>query len=150
MDPEVRPLEDRLPLGEPLFVHLAVVVSREARALVIEDALPGGLEALNLDFRNAPRVSMAEGPSALDGRMDREEEDGPSPNELPIVHRELRDRTVRLFAEFVPPGVYHIYYPAVASAAGAYRVPGVRAEFLYSPEIYGVSAQSTVRIERRR
>lgn len=129
------PLGDRIPLGEPLFVHLAVVVSRDAKTLLIEDPLPGGIEALNLQFRNAPRISM-------DDRGEEVEQ-----TSLAIVHRELRDRSVRLFAEDVPAGIYHLYYPAIATTGGTYRVPGARAEMIYSPEVYATSAPQTVRVE---
>ncbi len=74
--------------------------------------------------------------------------DGTGARELWIVHRELRDRAVRLFAEEVRAGVYHIYYPVIAATAGEYRTPGPRAEFLYSPEIYGVGSPQTVKVAR--
>lgn len=73
---------------------------------------------------------------------------GSRAGELWIVHRELHDRSVRLFAEDVRSGIYHVYYPLIAATAGVYRTPGVRAELLYSPEIYGVGAPQTVRIVR--
>jgi hypothetical protein len=138
VDTEGDPLVDRIPLGEPLFVHLAIVVSRDAKTLVVEDPLPGGIEAINLDFRNAPVVSMGEGPETED------------PSTLPVAHREMTDRSVRLFAEDVPAGIYHVYYPAIATTGGTYRVPGARAEMLYSPEIYATSPPQTLRIEAAR
>lgn len=138
VDASGNPLGEKIPLGEPLFVHLAVVVSRDAHTLLVEDPLPGGIEALNLTFRNAPSVSMGERPDTDD------------PSALPIVYRELRDRSVRLFAADVPAGIYHVYYPAIATTAGTYRVPGARAELLYSPEIYATSPPTAVRVEPAR
>jgi len=135
VDRSGEPLGDRIPLGEPLYVHLAIVVSRDARTLLVEDPLPGGIEALDLTFKNAPAVSM-------DGTPEAVEDSG-----LPIVYKELRDRSVRLFADDVPAGVYHVYYPAIATTGGTYRVPGARAEMLYSPEIYATSPPQTLRIE---
>ncbi len=151
-------LAGEIPLGEPFFAHLAVVVSRDAKTLMIEDPLPGGIETLNLSFQNAPRVSMAAGPSENAGEEGEDEEAAGAGygggrhrgGGLWIVHREMRDRAVRLFAEDVRAGVYHVYYPVIAATAGEYRTPGARAELLYSPEIYGVSAPQTVRIVRQR
>jgi uncharacterized protein YfaS (alpha-2-macroglobulin family) len=131
-------LGDRIPLGEPLFVHLSIVVSRDAKTLLVEDPLPGGIEAINLDFKNAPTVSMGDEPDAVDATA------------LPIVYRELQDRSVRLFAEDVAAGIYHVYYPAIATTGGSYHVPGARAEMLYSPEIYATSPPQTLRIEGTR
>ena len=157
-----RPFAGAIPVGEPFFAHLAVVVSRDARTLMVEDPLPGGIEALNLSFQNAPRLSMAAGPQespdtnaevderAGDGSLGGTMGWGDRGDGLWIVHRELRDRAVRLFAEEVRAGVYHVYYPVIAATAGEYRTPGARAELLYSPEIYGVSAAQTVRIVRPR
>jgi alpha-2-macroglobulin len=135
VDPRGIDMRDRLPLGDPLFVHLAIVVSRDARMLVIEDPLPGGCEAVNTRFRNAPGIEPASG-------------DQGQP-ELAITLSEIRDRAVRLFAENVPAGIYHIYYPAIATTAGMYRTPGPRAEFLYSSEIYGTGEPRTLTVERR-
>jgi alpha-2-macroglobulin len=159
-------LPGAIPLGEPLFVHLAVVVSRDAKTLMIEDPLPAGIEALNLSFQNSPRISMAGGldeqegegrdgdsyggggeEDALEGGARGGRGDGTG---LWIVHRELRDRSVRLFAEDVRAGVYHLYYPVIASTAGEFHTPGPRAELLYSPEIYAVGASQAVRIDKAR
>lgn len=131
-------LGEKIRIGEPIWVQIAVVVPRYAKNLLVEDPLPGGIEALNLRFQNTPRLSMGQ---------DRMEPDNDA-SSLWIVHREIRDRSVRLFAEDVEAGVYHIYYPAIATTAGTYRTPGVRAEMLYSPEIRASSGPMTVRIER--
>jgi hypothetical protein len=141
VDSQGRPFEERIPAGEPLFVHLTLVVSRDAKAIVIEDPLPAGIEPLQLRFQNTPRISMGGDPGM---------EEAEEPTALWIVHRELTDRGVRLFAEDVPAGIYHLYYPAIASTAGEYRVPGSRAEALYSPEIYGTSEPRILRIESAR
>jgi hypothetical protein len=164
------PLAEKIPLGDPFFAHLAVVVSRDAKTLLIEDPLPAGIEALNLSFQNAPRMSMAGPPgngNREEGGGEEFDEEGSGRDEaandygdgfggggtrgqdLWIVHRELRDRAVRLFAENVRAGIYHIYYPVIAVIAGEYRTPGARAELLYSPEIYAVSSPQTVRIVRK-
>jgi uncharacterized protein YfaS (alpha-2-macroglobulin family) len=55
---------------------------------------------------------------------------------------------VRLFAENDRAGVYHVYYPAIATVAGEFGMPGARMEFLYSPEIYATSGSTTVRVLR--
>jgi uncharacterized protein YfaS (alpha-2-macroglobulin family) len=145
VDPNGVDLGDHVPLGEPLLVHLAVVVSRDAKTLMIEDPLPGGIEAVNRSFANAPGISIP-----AEGQGDTEpgpEADGPS--RLQIVHSEIGDRFVRLFAQDVAAGIYHVYYPAIATTGGMYKVPGARAELLYSPEIYGICEPQTITIERR-
>jgi hypothetical protein len=143
VDAQGRPFEeDRIPAGEPLFVHLTLVVSRDARAVVLDDPLAAGIEPLQLRFQNTPRTSMADAPE--------NEQEATESTALWIVHRELTDRSVRLFAQDVQAGIYHVYYPAIASTAGVYGVPGARAESMYSPEIYGTSEPRSIRIESRR
>ncbi len=131
-------IDEKIAAGDPIWVHLAVVVPRWSKNLLVEDPLPGGIEALNLRFQNAPRLSMEEV----------ETEDEARESGLWIVHREIRDRSVRLFAEDVEAGVYHVYYPAIATTAGVYRTPGARAEMLYSPEMHATSPPKTIKIER--
>lgn len=145
------PVAGALPLGEPLYAHLVVVTSRDARAIVVEDHLPAGVEPLELRFQNAPRLSMRERGAATagEGGGDGGAWDVGERADGTIVHTEMHDRLVRVFVEDVRSGVHHWYYPVLPTTAGRFRTPGARAEMLYSPEIYAVSAAEEIRIERK-
>ncbi len=151
---------ERLDRGEPLLVHLAVVVPWDTESLVLEDHLPAGVEALNLNLlttshlqpRSPTGGAGRSGPGAQGSRgghgSDRMPRGGSveAPDLLPVSYRDLRDDRVILYADNVPAGVYHIYYPVVATTPGVYTVPGARAEFMYSPEIFGSSGAARVEV----
>lgn len=118
-------LSDGVPLDEPVFVVLDVVVPRSAKILVIEDALPAGISLLNPRMRK-----FSEGPR--------------------IVYSEVYDTKVRLYIEDVPAGIHRIRYPVIASTPGEFRVPGARAELLHDPGTYAIGSTQTVLVTDRR
>ncbi len=150
-----RPTE-RLDRGEPLLVHLAVVVPWDAEYLILEDHLPAGVEALNirllttsrLQARSPAEPGSASAQDAWGRRATRREPTGPDAarDMLPVTYRDLRDDRVILYADDVPAGVYHIYYPVTATTPGVYTVPGARAELMYSPEIFGSSGAARIEV----
>jgi len=150
-----RPTE-RLDRGEPLLVHLAVVVPWDAEYLILEDHLPAGVEALNirllttsrLQARSPAKTGSASAQDAWGRRAAGREPTGPDAARdlLPVSYRDLRDDRLILYTDDVPAGVYHIYYPVAATTPGVYTVPGARAELMYSPEIFGSSGAARVEV----
>lgn len=159
---------DALRRGEPVIVHLALVVPHDARWLVIEDPLPAGCEAVNLRLRTssrfenlvrpAGRAAGAAGRSrptagarSSEGEAAAYEDAGLSGAEpgrvLRFDQRDILDDRVRFYADEVPAGIYHLFYPVSATTAGSFGTPGTRASLLYEPEVYGTAAAATVRIE---
>ena len=51
-----------------------------------------------------------------------------------------------LFANHLPAGVYTYSYTARATTLGEFQLPPVHAEAMYTPELFGHSASSTVRV----
>lgn len=142
----------KLTRGEPSLVHLTLVVPHDWEYLALEDPLPAGMEAVNLRLRTAGQFQFAaatqRGARAASAGTGAEAFPGSRPGSmLVITHRDLLDDRVRFYADRVPAGVYHIYYPVTPTTAGEFGVPGTRAELLYSPEIYGSSGATVVKIE---
>jgi alpha-2-macroglobulin len=54
-----------------------------------------------------------------------------------------RDRVVTSFDK-LEPGIYRVSYLARASSVGAFVVPPTRIEAMYSPEVFGRTAASTL------
>ena len=61
-------------------------------------------------------------------------------------HVELRDDRLLLFADQLPAGIYTYSYLAQATTVGEFQLPPVHAEGMYTPERFGHSASSIVRI----
>jgi hypothetical protein len=148
------PLET-FPRGRPILVHLALVVPRETDFLVIEDPLPAGVEAVNLRLQTESRLAHRTRPerewssprSAETGGGDDPEAEawrsaqpgGEAGVRLRVRHRDLRDDRARFYADEVPAGVYHIFYPVTATTPGRFGTPAARAEQLYAPEVSATS-----------
>jgi uncharacterized protein YfaS (alpha-2-macroglobulin family) len=110
-------------LGDYVRVELRIAAPSQREFVMIEDALPAGLEPvdthLTTEFAGAAR--------ALDARA-------------PEDHRELRDQGVRIAINDLPPGLHRYSYLARASTPGTFVVPPVRVEEMYHPDTQGLSA----------
>jgi len=125
-------------VGDLLVVTLVVGVPEESRYLAIRDPLPAGLEpviqTLQVESREAGRTFA--------GLL---REFAP----LPVSHLDLRDREVRVFADFAAPGIYEFRYLARARAAGTFTQPPATIEAMYAPEQNGASEPGRVVIDAR-
>jgi uncharacterized protein YfaS (alpha-2-macroglobulin family) len=110
--------------GDYVRVTLRVAVPSTRRFVVLSDALPAGLEPVNIGWANE-----AQGAQAALGVQ-----------EAPFDHRELRDDRVVFAANVLEPGLYTYRYLARASTPGRYVVPPTRAEEMYHPETFGRTA----------
>jgi uncharacterized protein YfaS (alpha-2-macroglobulin family) len=99
----------------------------EAENLVIEDLLPAGFEIEN------PRLKTSE-------RLDWISEDS-----LEVDHMDMRDDRLVLFTSI--HGKEHYRYVVRAVSKGDFVLPAIRAELMYSPNVFSVSGQGRVRVE---
>jgi alpha-2-macroglobulin len=143
--------------GDLVRVRVRVTVPRERSFVVVDDALPGGLEPVDLSLRTAiVATGLAGRPlaspdhtSVTDG-----EDAEPSDDEgtfrwgygrwdggfwTPFEHRELRDDRVYWSATQLWAGTYTVSYVARASTPGVFVRPPAHAEEMYNPAVYGRS-----------
>jgi alpha-2-macroglobulin len=135
--------------GELLRVRLRVTVPTERHFVVLDDALPAGLEAVDLSLRTAGGIP---GPGAADSTA-REAgvegaEDGSFAWEYgswdagwwsPFDHKEMRDDKVVYVATQLWPGSYTATYVARATTPGVFVRPPAHAEEMYNPAVFGES-----------
>jgi uncharacterized protein YfaS (alpha-2-macroglobulin family) len=134
--------------GELVRVRLRVTVPGERYFVVLDDALPAGLEAVDLSLRT---VGGVPGPGAADsanteGAVD---EDGAESRWAygswdagwwsPFDHRELRDDRVVFVATRLWKGSYTATYLARATTPGTFTRPPAHAEEMYNPAVFGES-----------
>jgi uncharacterized protein YfaS (alpha-2-macroglobulin family) len=63
-------------------------------------------------------------------------------------HIEMRDDRVLLFADSLSPGLHTHRYLARALSYGTFFAPGTKAEQMYSPEVFGRSAEISIKVAR--
>jgi hypothetical protein len=117
--------------------------------LVLDDALPAGLEAIDLSLRTAsamagPGVARAEEPDHAEAEP--RESGAPwaygfwdSGWWSPFDHREIRDDRVIYAATLLWPGTYSATYIARATTPGTFLRPPAHAEEMYNPGANGRS-----------
>jgi uncharacterized protein YfaS (alpha-2-macroglobulin family) len=134
--------------GELVRVRLRVTVPSERHFLVLDDALPAGLEAVDLSLLTAGGLP---GPGAADTTA-REGGDESGSDAFaweygswdggwwsPFDHKEMRDDKVVYVATQLWPGSYTASYVARATTPGVFIRPPAHAEEMYNPAVFGES-----------
>ncbi|HEX2780916.1 MAG TPA: alpha-2-macroglobulin family protein [Gemmatimonadaceae bacterium] len=134
--------------GELVRVRLRITIPADREFVVIDDALPAGLEAVDLSLRTtAPLPGPGANQVVARSFEDREEEENvrwgfgswDSGWWSPFDHRELRDDRVVYFATRLWRGSYTASYIARATTPGVFVRPPTHAEEMYNPAIFGRS-----------
>jgi hypothetical protein len=132
--------------GELVRVRLRITVPAERHFVILDDALPAGLEPIDLSLRT---VGGVPGPGAADSSAAEPTTDGGG---LPWVygswdggwwspfdHREMRDDRVVFAATRLWAGSYTATYLARATTSGSFARPPAHAEEMYNPAVFGES-----------
>lgn len=128
--------------GELVRVKLRIHVPNERHFFVLDDALPAGLEAVDVSLRTEAKLDGAD-------VSVRERETEPVDDWWygswyygywsPFEHRELRDDRVVYYATVLWPGTYETSYVARATTPGEFVRPPAHAEEMYNPGVNGRS-----------
>lgn len=131
-------------LSENIKVTVTMTTAQRRYHIALVDYLPAGCESLNRNL---------DGNSNIYKKVSNQTKKQRS-NKLyrhPVTgwadHENLRDERAEAFRSVLSPGVYEWTYIMRATCAGKFIVPPARAEEMYSPEIFGRSATTTVIIE---
>jgi alpha-2-macroglobulin len=140
--------------GDLVRVRLRITVPRERYFVALNDALPAGLEAVDLSLRT---VAPAAGPGGQ--IQEQPDEEGAlsawgygrwdSGWWSPFEHREIRDDRVVWFATILWPGTYTATYIARATTPGVFIRPPAHAEEMYNPAVNGRSDGGVFTVHRR-
>jgi uncharacterized protein YfaS (alpha-2-macroglobulin family) len=121
--------------------------------VVLDDALPAGLEAVDLSLQTAEKLP---GPGVK--HDEDQQEQGEAANWYgfwdagwwsPFDHREIRDDRVVYAATMLWPGTYTASYVARATTPGTFIKPPAHAEEMYNPAVYGRSDGGTFVVRPR-
>jgi hypothetical protein len=137
----------RVTEGALVRVRLRITVPTTRQFVVVDDALPAGLEAVDLSLRTASLIP-GPGASAPQEPADREQQES-APHWgfgrwdsgwwSPFDYREIRDDRVVYSANVLWPGMYTATYVARATTPGTFVRPPAHAEEMYNPAVYGRS-----------
>jgi alpha-2-macroglobulin len=143
--------------GDLVRVRLRLTVPDDRSFVVLDDALPAGLEAVDLSLRT---VGGLPGPGAADsaGTEQPDADDSSlgwwygswdSGWWSPFEHREIRDDRVIWSARVLWRGTYNVTYVARATTPGVFVRPPAHAEEMYNPAVFGRSDGGTFTVRTR-
>ena len=130
----------RIKAGKYVRVRLRIVVPSRRYFVAVDDPLPAGLEAVDLNLRTSASSRLA----------------GKAKNKIydfhswyaffAFSHKEKRDDRVVLFSDRLPSGVYEYTYLARATTIGTFVVPPLKANEMYHPEVFGRNGTKIVEV----
>jgi uncharacterized protein YfaS (alpha-2-macroglobulin family) len=126
--------------GDIVRVDLFVSVPTARHFVVVDDPVPGGLEPVNTDLATASGVDAKKGKfKAAENSFWFSFSDWSYYGRYfwSFYHKELRHSAARFYADYLPPGNYHLSYTAQAVAEGSFSVMPVHVEEMYDPDVYG-------------
>ncbi len=133
--------------GELVRVRLRVTVTAERYFVVLDDALPAGLEPVDLSLRTMSAFAQS---SALDLDETRQTwwyGSWDSGWWSPFDHKELRDDRVVYSATYLWPGSTRLTFLARATSVGRFAMPPAHAEEMYNPAVNGRSGGGIFTVE---
>ncbi|HHP7239121.1 MG2 domain-containing protein [Longibacter sp.] len=124
----------RLSPGQLVRVRLRLTTPTARNYVVVDDALPAGLEPINADFATTREDVTDNAEMGTDRWWGS------------FNHTETRDDRVLLFADYLRQGEHAYTYVARATTRGTYTHPPAEAEMMYAPETRGRTATSTMTV----
>ena len=124
--------------GAMYRIELNVSSAQDRQFVVVDDPLPAGFEAVNVNLATSNSSAKAiAGPGSRGGWW----------SYGTFNHSEMRDDRVLVFADWMPQGKHTFTYLARATTFGRFELPSTKAEEMYSPEIFGNTSNLTVIVE---
>jgi len=141
---EQKPLEQvEINAGDVLEVELEFTVPQTGYYLVIDDAIPAGLEAIDTSLKTTSTRYQTDSYQRVNRGYDNAFDYWGNP----INHTEPRDERVALFADAIRPGIYKYKYLLRATSSGVFFWPGAKASLMYEPEQFGTSAEGIISVK---
>ena len=133
--------------GEIVRVDLFISLPTARNFVVVDDAVPGGLEPVNSDLATTSVTDARKGTFVADKAswwFHFSDWNSYGHYGWSFYHKELRHDSAHFYADYLPAGNYHLSYTAQAIAEGTFSVMPASVEEMYDPDLYGHSLPSTL------
>ncbi len=135
--------EKTLASGTIYRATVHVSTTKERSFVAVRAPLPAGCEILNAAFVTTASLP----PVAKAGQAERTGWAGRWHSRYSMSHQDVYDAEIRSFWDYLPIGSQTFTFLFRAQRKGLYQSPGVSAECMYEPEIFGRSTGALWRIE---
>jgi uncharacterized protein YfaS (alpha-2-macroglobulin family) len=133
----------RVTAGDPVKVELTLHTTQSLMYLTVQDPLPAGCEPIDASLNTSQQGLF--GPPPLWVPFAQTEDLSPF-----LMHSDLHDNRVSLYASYLPPGTFRYTYLAQATVPGQYGVPPTHVSETFFPEVFGRSRGQTLTIDAAR
>lgn len=120
----------RVAAGSPIRVELTIHTDQTLMYLNVQDPLPAGCEPIDESLNTSQQGLF--GPSWVPF-------DTTADLSWYLMHSDLHDDRVSLYAYYLPPGTFRYTYLAQATVPGRYGVPPTHVSETFFPEVFGRS-----------
>jgi len=137
---------DAVAAGDLVVVDLLFESAEPRDQVVLDDPLPAGLEALDFDLDTTSKASQDAAEKTVDPKQ---------ATWLGTTYRtarsrrQVKDDRVLTFFEHIEPGMYRVTYLARATSVGTFVTPPTRIAAMYTPEVYGSTAATTLSVKAK-
>jgi uncharacterized protein YfaS (alpha-2-macroglobulin family) len=151
--------------GELVRVDIFISLPAAGNFVVVDDPLPGGLEAVNRDLATASMVDVGKKGVMTQNDSDSQEENAWPPkgsrwndgafrdrysvSQWYFYHRDMGHDGVRYYADRLPPGRYVLSYTAQAIARGSFAALPAQVLEMYDPDVFGKSVEKTLIVNNK-
>ena len=136
--------------GELVRVDLFISLPAARNFVVVDDAVPGGLEPVNTQLATASTVDAEKGSFTFAKTSfwyERNDWLSYGWSRWSFYHQELRHDSVRFYSDYLPPGNYHLSYVAQAIAPGEFTILPAHVEEMYDPDVFGKGLPGELQVE---
>jgi hypothetical protein len=135
---ELKPLQGKVKAGDALEILISVTTRDDANGLILEDLLPGGLEAVD---PNIPDSAALFSSSTSDLKAVLVENPWSA-----FESKEVKEDRVVCAASFLYAGTHVCRYYANAITSGTFVVPAAKGYLAKQPEVMGLSASDYITV----
>ena len=135
--------------GDVVRVDLYLNLPSARNYVVVDDAVPGGLEPLNTDLATTSNVDASKAtPNWAQASFFWNFKDWNyfGGSFWSFYQREVRHDSVRFYSEYLEKGHYNLSYMTQAIARGSFAIPPVHAEEMYDPDVYGKGVEASLEV----
>jgi uncharacterized protein YfaS (alpha-2-macroglobulin family) len=142
LDPKTKKPLEKIVAGQLVRVELTVKMPEIGSFMLIEDHLPGGLEALNEGLNTTSHVSMySDGYYSYDNYLW---------EDYGYNNKEIRGDKVSFFITDMRPGIKTISYLARATNSGTFIALPTEVSAMYDPLLWGRSSNAVFIVEEQK
>jgi hypothetical protein len=134
------PRNDIYPAGKKLLVTLRIITPQERLYVVVDDPLPAGFEAINVNLDTESQEDLR--------RLRKIRSKQKRYWWGTFNHSEIYDDRVCVFADSLQAGEHIFTYLVRTVTYGRFSMPATKAEEMYNPEVFGRNEQKIIRIEK--